>query len=61
MSDRPTMTVAEFKRLVASIPDRFDGYAVSRYTDIGEIRGIAFCEEQKTMWLEDDHDGLVFR
>ena len=53
------MTVREFKRLVASIPDKFDDYEVSSYTDIREITGIRFNKSQNLMWLEDNVDGVV--
>lgn len=53
------MTVREFKQLVASIPDKFDDYEVSRYTDIGEVTGIRLSESQNLMWLEDAVDGVV--
>ena len=50
------MTVAEFKKMVALIPDTADEYEMSSYTDIGEIRGVWVDEERELVWLSEKPD-----
>lgn len=47
------MTFGEFRALLAKVPEHFDDFDLSSYTDVGEIAGVWLDEERSLVWLSE--------